>query len=82
MERVNYLFPDETTERKQNTCLVAESCDVCGRMRRYCLSELILVAGYGSKKYDGEHLTLNVCGDCIDKAFDFVLKTKGCERVQ
>lgn len=82
MERVNYLFPDETEKRKSNTCFIDDRCEVCGRADMSCLSKLILNAGYGSVKYDGEILTLNVCGDCIDEAFDFVLKTKGSDCIQ
>lgn len=79
MNRVNYLFPDETTERKSNADFVAEKCEVCGKAGELCLSELVLKAGYGSTKYDGETLTLNVCGDCIDRAFDYVLKFMGSD---
>lgn len=76
MKHISYLFPVESAKRKSNTSFISDRCEVCGRTNEPCLSELIFKAGYGSTKYDGEMLTLNVCGDCIDKAFDYMLHTE------
>lgn len=43
-------------------------CKLCGKVD-LVLSELILKANYGSS-YDGEVLTLDICGDCADRLFE------------
>ena len=47
-----------------------ELCELCGE-KDYCLSELELKVGYGSK-YDGEILRLKLCGKCTDKIFELI----------
>ena len=62
--------------KRQNSNFISETCELCGRsdLAGTCFSEIILRAGYGSTKYDGTELSMNVCGDCIDRLFDIVLK--------
>lgn len=43
-------------------------CEWCGK-DALVASEITLKFNYGSK-YDGEMLTLNICGDCADKIFE------------
>lgn len=47
-----------------------EYCEICGS-RDDPFSEVRLTFGYGSIN-DGERVTLNVCGDCIDKLYDII----------
>ena len=46
-------------------------CECCGR-DDLAASEITLKFNYGSK-YDGEIITLNICGDCADKIFETYL---------
>ena len=48
-------------------------CDICDRYDTYGPSKITLEANYGSK-HDGERVTLNVCGDCMDWLFDSIVK--------
>ena len=48
------------------------NCELCGQEERF-KSEITLRANFGSV-YDGEILTLSVCGDCIDKIFNYIRK--------
>lgn len=49
------------------------TCDICGR---YCgagddvPSIVTMTANYGSAEHDGDKLTLEVCGACIDWMMD------------
>ena len=45
-------------------------CDICGN-NELALSEINLRCGYGSI-YDGETLTLSVCGDCMDRIYNTI----------
>lgn len=47
-------------------------CECCGEPD-LVLSELHLVCNYGSK-YDGENLRLAVCGKCMDKFYEHIVK--------
>ena len=47
------------------------TCEMCGQ-EEWFLSTIQLEAGYGSI-HDGEHVTLHVCGNCIDCLFAFLL---------
>ena len=46
-------------------------CEVCGQVD-LVPSKIILECNYGSQ-YDGDKLTLEVCGRCMDKIMGFVL---------
>ena len=41
-------------------------CPICGQ-EEFVQSVVKLIANYGSTEHDGETITFNVCGDCIDK---------------
>lgn len=47
-------------------------CEICGQPDMIA-SRLILEANYGSVN-DGERITLDVCGGCIDRLFAVVLE--------
>ena len=53
----------------QNTDFI---CEICGRPD-IIASKMILQANYGSAN-DGERVTLDVCGNCIDKLFAIIQK--------
>ena len=48
------------------------SCECCGK-DDLVASEITLKFNYGSK-YDGESITLNICGDCADRVFEQLFK--------
>lgn len=77
MKYINYLSGNNLTE--SNGISISDVCEVCGRSGELCLSEIIFRAGYGSTR-DGEELVLCVCGECIDRAFDFILNTIGVDQ--
>lgn len=45
-------------------------CECCGK-DDLVASQVVLTFNYGSC-YDGEILTLELCGDCIDKIYRFI----------
>lgn len=49
-------------------------CECCGN-DALVASEITLKFNYGSK-YDGEVLTLNICGDCADKIYSLIQNEK------
>lgn len=49
-------------------------CEYCGK-DDLVASQVILKFNYGSK-YDGKVLTLNICGDCVDKVFEHIIDKK------
>lgn len=51
-------------------------CDICGEYDIYGPSKITLEANYGSK-HDGDLVTLNVCGDCMDWLFDSIVEQAG-----
>ena len=53
----------------QNTGFI---CEICGQPD-IVASKIILQANYGSAN-DGERVTLDVCGNCIDKLFAVIQK--------
>ncbi len=52
--------------KQSNTDFICK-CGLCGN-KGLALSELILKVGYGSN-YDGETLTVDICGNCADKVY-------------
>lgn len=48
-------------------------CDICGK-EDLIPSRIIIERNYGSI-YDGEKLTLEICGDCADRIYSSILKT-------
>ena len=46
------------------------SCECCGK-DNLVASQIILKFNYGSQ-YDGEVLTLNICGECVDKIYNLI----------
>lgn len=46
-------------------------CEMCGQ-EEWGESTIQLKAGYGSI-HDGEHITLHLCGSCIDRLFAYLL---------
>lgn len=50
-------------------------CEICGQADLIA-STIILEANYGSVN-DGEHLELNVCGNCIDELFSTIQAIQG-----
>lgn len=50
-------------------------CELCGQSDLIA-SIIILKANYGSVN-DGEHLELNVCGECIDKIYGAIQCIQG-----
>lgn len=60
----------------QNSSLIKRHCDLCGKEFQYgfCLSEIVLCAGYGSKcDMVSEPLKLDLCGECFDNIYGFIL---------
>lgn len=53
----------------QNTDFI---CGICGQPD-IVASKMIVEANYGSAN-DGERVTLDVCGNCIDKLFEAIQK--------
>lgn len=53
----------------QNTDFI---CEICGKSDMVA-SKVILDANYGSAN-DGERVTLDVCGNCIDWLFSVIQK--------
>lgn len=49
-------------------------CDICGE-EDLIPSRIIIECNYGSI-YDGECLTLEVCGDCIDKIYNNIIEAE------
>jgi len=50
-------------------------CPLCHE-HDYTPSEIVLHANYGSI-YDGEHIAIQLCGDCFDKFWNKVIPVKG-----
>lgn len=50
-------------------------CEVCGNTD-LVPSNIILECNYGSA-YDGERITLAICGNCADRLHDKIIKNKG-----
>ncbi len=48
-------------------------CRICGRadVAEWALSSIGLKLGYGSS-YDGESVTLCICGKCADRLYRFI----------
>ena len=51
-------------------------CDICDQYDVYGPSQITLEANYGSK-HDGERVTLNICGDCMDWIYDRIIERAG-----
>ena len=55
-------------------------CDLCGRFRGDggdVPSVVTAIANYGSTRHDGDKLTLQLCGDCIDWLMDSIPEGAG-----
>lgn len=57
------------------------TCAICGRHEEIP-SVVTLQANYGSRQYDGERYTLNLCGGCIDCWINVVRMHVPPERMQ
>ncbi len=57
--------------REQNDDLIIKPCDICGGTDAVdtVLSSINLVLGFGSI-YDGERVSLDICGECADKIYE------------
>lgn len=64
-------------EQKKQVCAVCGKDDGFG----YANSTLTLTAGYGSKN-DLESITIHICGECCDKAFEKIAKLPLAERTE
>lgn len=64
-EKKGVKFVCQQNERFINGC-----CEICGGS--WALSELHIICGYGSM-YDGEKLSLSVCGECIDRIYNDII---------
>lgn len=57
------------TEFKSNSNMISQwhgfYCNVCGKHRGCNPCELTIEFNHGSK-FDGEHFTMDLCGDCAD----------------
>ena len=58
----------------QNEDFIPEYCELCGKAE-LSLSVLRLTCGYGSLN-DGEDITLNICGDCADRIFEYIQRQR------
>lgn len=62
---------------RQNNGFINKTCEICGQD---CLvaSKVTFEANYGSVN-DGERISLDVCGCCIDKLFSIVQNNILCK---
>lgn len=54
---------------------INKKCEMCGK-NDLLLSELRLTCNYGSK-YDGERMTIDICGNCADKIYNLIQNVGG-----
>ena len=81
MELTNYddvlkMISEENEEESMDSIWSGFECDICDQDDIYGPSLITLEASRGSK-HDGERVTLNVCGDCMDWIYDRIIERAG-----
>lgn len=60
---------------RQNDSFINKNCEICG-YNDLVLSSVNLSCNYGSK-YDGGRIKLNICSNCADRIYKFIISIKG-----